>query len=201
MHVVDDDEAVRDALGALLLSAGFQVKTYATAVEFLEKAAATARGCVLSDVQMPGLTGLDLLHALKDRLDRFAIILLTGEADVPMAVEALQNGAVDFIEKPFEGERIISAAKRALLRLAQQSERVQSRGEYLGRLAALTERETEVLGHLVAGLSTKMIARELGLSPRTVDIYRANVMSKTRADSLAELVRMTILARGLDTAS
>ena len=201
MHVVDDDEAVRDSLGALLLSAGFQVKTYATAVEFLEKAAATARSCVLSDVQMPGLTGLDLLHALKDRLDHFAIILLTGEADVPMAVEALQNGAVDFIEKPFEGERIISAAKRALLRLAQQSERVQSRGEYLGRLAALTERETEVLGHLVAGLSTKMIARELGLSPRTVDIYRANVMSKTRADSLAELVRMTILARGADTAS
>jgi len=196
VHVIDDDAAVRDALDALLGSAGLEVRTYATAVDFLDRLAAAAPGCVVSDVQMPGVSGLELLHRLEDRRGEFPMIVLTGQADVPMAVEALQAGAADFIEKPFDSDRIIRSVQAALARMSASSERSQEKGVYGQRAEALSPREAEVLDGLVAGLSTKAIARNLGLSPRTVDVYRGHVMSKMQAESLAELVRMVMIVRG-----
>jgi two-component system response regulator FixJ len=196
VHVIDDDAAVRDALDALLGSAGLEVRTYATAVDFLDGLAATPPGCVVSDVQMPGLSGLELLHRLEDRRGEFPMIVLTGQADVPMAVEALQAGAADFIEKPFDSDRIIRSVQAALARMSASSERSQEKGVYGQRAEGLSPREAEVLDGLVAGLSTKAIARNLGLSPRTVDVYRGHVMSKMQAESLAELVRMVMIVRG-----
>lgn len=196
VHVIDDDAAVRDALDALLGSAGLEVRTYATAVDFLDRLAAAPPGCVVSDVQMPGVSGLELLHRLEDRRGEFPMIVLTGQADVPMAVEALQAGAADFIEKPFDSDRIIRSVQAALARMSASSERSQEKGVYGQRAEALSPREAEVLDGLVAGLSTKAIARNLGLSPRTVDVYRGHVMSKMQAESLAELVRMVMIVRG-----
>jgi two-component system response regulator FixJ len=198
IHVIDDDEAVREALCALLEAAGFQVTAYACAEAFLASAAELQAGCVLSDVRMPGLSGLELLQRLQDDRDRFAMIMLTGEADVPMAVEALKSGALDFIEKPFEDSRILGAVRAATQALAERARQTQGRSEYARRLAELTAREKEVLDHLVLGRSSKAIGRELGISPRTVDVYRANIMNKTRAGTLAELVRVVLLVNGTE---
>ena len=193
VHVIDDDDAVRDSLAALLSAAGLGVRAYASAAAFLSHVDQLDRGCVVTDVQMPGMSGLELLSRLSDRARAFPVIVLTGLADVPMAVEALKNGAWDFIEKPFDSEVLLSAVRAALDRLSETRARASSIAEYSQRVASLSARERDVLAGLVAGSSNKEIARTLDISPRTVESYRANIMMKTQAGSLSELVRMVLL--------
>jgi two-component system, LuxR family, response regulator FixJ len=196
VHVIDDDDAVRDSLAMLLEAAGLTAHRYDSAEAFLAAVDAAAPGCVVTDVRMPDMSGLDLLRRLSDRLDRFPVIVLTGEADVPMAVEALKAGALDLIQKPYAADAILAAITGALRGLESRSERSSRRAENTQRLAVLSAREREVLKGLLAGLSNKEIARDLAISPRTVEAYRANLMMKMGAESLSELVRMTIEAEG-----
>ncbi|WP_068877560.1 MULTISPECIES: response regulator FixJ [unclassified Phenylobacterium] len=194
VHIIDDDDAVRDSLVTLLDASGFAVSAYASAAAFLDGIERAASGCVVTDVCMPEISGLELLRRLSDRLPQFPVIVLTGEADVPTAVEALKNGALDLIEKPYSAETIVAAVRQALTQLEARSDRDSRRSEAAERLAALSAREREVLDGVVRGLSNKEIARELGISPRTVEAYRANLMMKMGADSLSDLVRMAIEA-------
>jgi two-component system response regulator FixJ len=193
VYVIDDDDAVRDSLVALLASAGLAVRSYAAAEAFLDALDHLSGGCVVTDVQMPGMTGLQLLDRLKGRTGEFPVIVLTGQADVRMAVEALKNGASDFIEKPFESDALLAAVQRALAHRSQSQSQATLLAESAQRIAGLSARERDVLGGLVAGHSNKEIARGLNISPRTVETYRANIMTKTRAGSLSELVRITLL--------
>lgn len=192
VHVIDDDDAVRDSLVTLLDAAGFVVSAYGSAFEFLAGLDTAPSGCVVTDVCMPQMSGLDLLKQLRDRLPQFPVIVLTGEADVPTAVEALKNGALDLIEKPYSAETIVAAVRQAMTQLDLRSERDSRRNETAERLAALSAREREVLNGVVKGQSNKEIARDLGISPRTVEAYRANLMMKMGAESLSDLVRMAI---------
>lgn len=192
VHVIDDDDAVRDSLATLLGTAGFSVIAHASAREFLTGLDTMPSGCVVTDVCMPEVSGLDLLKQLSDRLPQFPVIVLTGEADVPTAVEALKNGALDLIEKPYSAETIIAAVRQAMTQLELRTERDSRRNEAAERVSGLSAREHEVLDGVVKGHSNKEIARELGISPRTVEAYRANLMMKMGADSLSDLVRMAI---------
>jgi two-component system, LuxR family, response regulator FixJ len=195
VHVIDDDDAVRDSLAVVLEAAGLTVSAYASAAAFLDQIDMAPSGCVVTDVQMPEMSGLELLKRLSGRLPQFPVIVLTGEADVPTAVDALKNGALDLIEKPYSAETIVDAVRQALTQLEVRSGRESRRSEVAERLAALSAREREVLEGVVKGHSNKEIARDLGISPRTVEAYRANLMMKMGADSLSELVRMAIEAR------
>lgn len=192
VHVIDDDAAVRDSLVALLDAAGFAVSAYGSAFDFLAGLDKAPSGCVVTDVCMPQMSGLELLKQLRDRLPQFPVIVLTGEADVPTAVEALKNGALDLIEKPYSAETIVAAVRQAMTQLDLRSERDSRRSETAERLAGLSAREREVLNGVVKGQSNKEIARDLGISPRTVEAYRANLMMKMGAESLSDLVRMAI---------
>lgn len=198
VHLIDDDEAVRESLEMLLEASGFTVTAYATATAFLDRLGSAPRGCVITDVRMPEITGLELLRRLSDRLAEFPVIVLTGEADVPMAVEALKNGALDLIEKPYAAETILSAVQLGLARLEAHSRRTGRRSGAAQRIAALSTREREVLTGVVAGRANKEIARDLGISPRTVEAYRASLMMKMEADSLSDLVRMALEAEAPD---
>jgi len=193
VYVVDDDDAVRDSLVALLAAADLAVRSYASAEALLEALERLQSGCIITDVQMPGMTGLELLSHLKGRTNEFPVIILTGRADVPMAVEALKNGASDFIEKPYESLTLLAAVQRALTLRSRDQAQVNTMSEHVRRVAGLSARERDVLAGLVSGLSNKEIARDLNISPRTVESYRANIMTKTRAGSLSELVRITLL--------
>ncbi|MGH7024128.1 MAG: response regulator FixJ [Caulobacteraceae bacterium] len=195
VHVVDDDDAVRDALRVLLEISGYQVKTYDSGVRFLEALTGEETGCVITDVRMPGITGLAMSVSLRQRGSKLPVIVITGQADVPMAVEAIKAGVRDFIEKPFDDVAILNAVEAALAGTgeADQDDNGQ-RSLIRQRIDTLSMRERQVLGALVAGKPNKVTARDLGISPRTVAIYRANVMSKMQAGSLAELVRMAIAA-------
>ncbi|CAN7578508.1 response regulator FixJ [Phenylobacterium sp. LjRoot219] len=197
VHVIDDDEVIREMLLALLGAAGHRVHAYESAQAFLERLPALSSGCVITDVQMPDITGIELLRRMQARLAEFPIIVLTGNADVPLAVEALKSGAADFIEKPFESVTVLKAVGSAVERLSRTSEQESRHTDYAQRIAGLTARERDVLRGLVAGSSNKTIARELDISPRTVENYRANVMVKMQASSLSELVRMALLTEGL----
>jgi two-component system response regulator FixJ len=194
VHVIDDDDAVRDSLAMLLSAAGHAVRAYPSAQAFLDRLDGLESGCVVTDVQMPGISGLELLAQLSARSGEFPVIVLTGLADVAMAVEALKNGAADFIEKPFDGDVLLAAVRAALARLSQDQARTSSIADQTQRFADLSSRERDVLGGIVAGSSNKEIARALGISPRTVESYRANIMMKTQAASLSELVRMVLAA-------
>jgi len=198
VHVIDDDDAVRDSLTTLLDASGFEVMAYDSAGAFLAGLDKAQSGCVVTDVCMPEITGLDLLRRLSDRLPQFPVIVLTGEADVAMAVEALKNGALDLIEKPYSAATIVAAVRQALTQLEVRTTRTSRRSENAERIAALSAREREVLEGILKGDSNKEIARDLGISPRTVEAYRANLMMKMGAESLSELVRMAIEARGED---
>jgi two-component system response regulator FixJ len=192
VHVIDDDDAVRESLALLMEAAGLTSHAYDSAEAFLEAVEAAEPGCIVTDVRMPDMSGIDLLHRLSDRLDRFAVIVLTGEADVPMAVEALKAGALDLIEKPYAADAILGAVTGALRQLEAHRDRTSRRAESSQRLSALSAREREVLDGLLKGHSNKEIARDLAISPRTVEAYRANLMMKMGADSLSELVRMSL---------
>lgn len=194
VHLIDDDESVRRALVFLLGTAGLAVRVYESASAFLEQDVSSISGCVVSDVRMPGIDGLQLLRRLKVAGVRLPVVVMTGHADVPLAVEAMKLGAVDFIEKPFPDEILLESIEAALARSEvegldnAESERVR------GRLQSLTPRERDVLKGLLTGHPNKTIAYDLGLSPRTVEVHRANVMMKMGASSLPELVRMSLMA-------
>jgi two-component system, LuxR family, response regulator FixJ len=193
VHVIDDDEALRESLTFLLRAAGLKVKSYASAAAFLDARAAVGSSCIITDVRMPGLSGLDLLRRLKELGIGVPVIVITGHADVPLAVEAMKFGAVDFLEKPFDDEILLQSVRSALQQRAGETKRQAERAEIEDRLAALSPRERDVLGGLVAGRANKQIAFDLGISPRTVEIYRANLMDKMRAGSLSDLVRMALI--------
>lgn len=191
VHIVDDDDAVRQSLAFLLSSAGLPVRLYDSASAFLAGLSTPQDGCLITDVRMPGMSGIDLLKALREKACSMPAIVITGHGDVPLAVEAMKAGAVDFIEKPFEEEAILTAVRRAL---EQGSDENGDEIVVAAKLATLSERERQVLEGLVAGHPNKTIAHELGISPRTVEVYRANLMAKMQAKSLSELIRMAILA-------
>jgi two-component system, LuxR family, response regulator FixJ len=194
VHVIDDDPAIRDSLCFLLETADLKAKAYESAVAFLEALPEVGGGCVITDVRMPEMTGIELVRRLKASGFSLPIVMITGHADVPLAVEAMKAGVADFIEKPFNDEVLLSAV-HAALREGEMDRRGQAEiAEIAARIAALSGREREVLGGLVAGHANKVIAFDLGISPRTVEIYRANVMTKMKAASLSELVRMAMLA-------
>jgi two-component system response regulator FixJ len=191
VHLIDDDEDVRRALSFLLGTAGLAVKVYESASIFLEKCDDFQSGCIVSDVRMPGIDGLELLRQLRKRRARMPVVIMTGHADVPLAVSVMKAGAVDFIEKPF-GDDVLLAAIGAAVDRERRTGRPGA--EVQVRLASLTAREKEVLDGLLAGHPNKTIAYDLGLSPRTVEVHRANVMMKMGATSLSELVRMALAA-------
>jgi two-component system response regulator FixJ len=194
VHVIDDDEAVRQSLAFLLGTAGIDVQTYESAVAFLDVVAKVKLGCVITDVRMPELSGVDLLRRLRELKVGVPVIVITGHGDVPLAVEAMKIGAVDFLEKPFDDELLLASVRSALNQLDRDNKRQTERGEIEGRLATLSNRERDVLEGLVAGHANKQIAYDLGISPRTIEIYRANLMTKMQAASLSDLVRMALIA-------
>jgi two-component system response regulator FixJ len=194
VHVIDDDEAVRESLSFLLRAAGFEAKTYESATLFLEAAKAGVAGCVITDVRMPDMSGLDLLRHLQRMAVRLPVIVVTGHGDVQLAVEAMKSGAVDFMEKPFDDERMLETVRTALDDRRPDAARTPEQNAIVERLASLSQRERQVLDGLVAGQPNKTIAYQLGISPRTVEVYRAHVMTKMQASSLSELVRMALIA-------
>lgn len=194
VHVIDDDEAVRDAVGFLVRSAGLAVRTYDSADAFLAQLGQAEPGCVLTDVRMPGLTGIELMQRLGALNAGLPVVVMTGHGDVPLAVEAMKGGAADFIEKPFDDDLLLAALKAALAQGEDRQVRSAERAAIARRLALLSGRERQVLGGVVKGLPNKIVAHELGISQRTVEVYRANLMSKMQAQSLSELVRMVLLA-------
>jgi two-component system, LuxR family, response regulator FixJ len=194
VHVIDDDEAVRESVEFLLRTAGLTVKTYESAAAFLDAVAGISHGCVITDVRMPGLSGMDLLRRLRDIQIALPVIVITGHGDVPLAVDAMKFGAIDFLEKPFDDDVLLAAVRSALDRSEASAARDTERAEIRARIATLTQRERDVLHGLVAGNPNKIIAFNLEISPRTVEIYRANVMTKMKAGSLSELVRMALSA-------
>jgi len=194
VHVIDDDEAVRQSLEFLLRTAGVAARTYDSAAAFLKELPTIENGCVITDVRMPGISGIELLRRLGELQVKLPVIVITGHGDVPLAVEAMKSGAVDFFEKPYEDELLLGSVRSALDRSQQNASRDSRRAEVEARLANLTNREREVLQGLVAGKPNKVIAFDLAISPRTVEIYRANVMTKMAAASLSELVRMALVS-------
>jgi two-component system response regulator FixJ len=194
VHVIDDDDAVRHSLAFLLGSAKIEVKTYESATAFLAIAANVKSGCIITDVRMPEISGIDLLRRLKELKIGVPVIVVTGHGDVPLAVEAMKIGAAEFLEKPFDDEALLNAVRSALNKQNTDSKREAERADIDSRLAALSNRERDVLQGLVSGLANKQIAFNLGISPRTVEIYRANLMTKMQASSLSHLVRMALLA-------
>ena len=193
-HVIDDDQAVRESIEFLLRSAQLTVKTYESASAFLAVAPTVGSGCIITDVRMPGISGIDLLRRLKEMGIRLPVIVITGHGDVPLAVEAMKFGALDFLEKSFDDDVLLASVRSALDRSEASAQLETERAEIRARIALLTNREHEVLDGLVAGHPNKIIAFDLKISPRTVEIYRANVMTKMKAASLSELVRMALVA-------
>jgi two-component system response regulator FixJ len=194
VYIVDDDEAVRDSLSFLLESKGYVVKSFGSAPGFLAAAPSLPIGCLIVDIRMPAMDGLELQERLKAGALRFPMIVITGHADVPLAVRAMKAGAIDFIEKPFTSETILDGLAEALSRLASPKERDPAAAAAAEKLALLSPRERDVLAGLLAGLPNKSIAYDLEISPRTVEIYRARVMGKMGARSLSELIRLALAA-------
>ena len=194
VFVVDDDRAMRDSLSWLLDSVGLRVRSYATAAEFLADHDPAQPGCLVLDVRMPGMSGLDLQAELARRGVELPTIVITGHAEVSMAVRAVKAGALDFIEKPFSDQLLLDRVRQALEIDLEAREVRRRREDARRRLATLTAREREVLNLVVAGKANKEIASALGVSPKTVEVHRAHVMSKMCVDSLAELIRITLLA-------
>lgn len=195
VHVVDDDAAIRDSLAFLLDTAGLVSMTYDSAAALLAQGAALAPGCIVTDVRMPDMNGLEMVRRLSEMGVRHPVIVMTGHADVPLAIEAVRAGVRDFIEKPFDDEALLASIRATLAEQAGTIGSDEQDAEVRERLASLSARESQVLEGLVAGKANKVIAYDLDISPRTVEVYRANVMTKMQARSLSELVRMTIMSR------
>jgi two-component system, LuxR family, response regulator FixJ len=195
VHLIDDDEAVRQALAFMLTASGFAVRVYESAMAFLDAIATVQPGCIVTDVRMPGMDGLELQRQLRARKIGMPVIVITGHGDVPLAVEAMKAGAVDFIEKPFGKDVLLSAIKIAVDQQSRNIRRDEEVSAIQTKLATLSPREREVLEGLVAGQPNKVIAFDLKLSARTIEVHRANVMVKMGATSLSDLVRMTFVAR------
>ena len=198
VYVIDDDEAMRDSLSFLLESAGFDVTLFESALKFLDALPELAFGCVVSDVRMPGLDGIELLKTMKTRPGALPIIIMTGHGDIPLAVEAMKLGAIDFLEKPFEDDRLITMIEMAIRQAEPAVKSEALTQDIVARIATLSPRERQVMDGLIAGLSNKLIARDHDISPRTIEVYRANVMTKMQANSLSELVRLAMRAGMLD---
>jgi two-component system response regulator FixJ len=195
VHLVDDDEAIRRSVGFMLKTSGFHVRTYESGDDLLKSASNLEAGCILLDIRMPGMDGLELQAALRDKGIGLPVIIMTGHGDVTLAVQAMKAGAVDFIEKPFEKAVLLSAIDHGLERLRRSAASVDRADEAAVRLQALTPREREVLDGLAKGLPNKTIAYDLGISPRTVEIHRANLMSKLGVKSLSEALRIAFAAQ------
>ncbi len=198
VYVIDDDAAVRDSLEFLLRTAKVQVRTFESAAAFLEVLPQLNGGCIVTDVRMPEVSGLDLLRRVNEMKSGIPVIVITGHGDIALAVEAMKIGAADFFEKPFNDDSLLAAVHSALDHEAGQSKRKVALTEINDKLATLSNRERQVLEGLVAGSPNKIIAFDLGISPRTVEIYRANLMTKMDANSLSELVRMAMTAGIVD---
>lgn len=197
VHVIDDDEAARDSLSFLIDCAGIRVRTYPSAIAFLAAVPSMEHGCIVTDVRMPEMSGVELIERLKAIGVTDPVIVITGHADVPMAIQAMKAGVADFLEKPFSDDAILEAIRAALARHHDQSEAEAERARIRERLAILSPRERDVLRGLAQGHANKVIAYDLAISARTVEVYRANLMTKMQARSLSELVRMVTLI-GLD---
>jgi two-component system response regulator FixJ len=198
VHIVDDEEAVRNSLAFLLSGAGFAVRVHASATDFLAVAPSVRNGCLITDLRMPDIDGVELLRRLRDADALLPAIVITGHGDVQMAVEAMKNGALDFIEKPFSDDVLIESIGRAVDKAAAERATEDATLLIRQRIASLSERERQVLRGVVAGQPNKTIAFELGISPRTVEVYRAGLMSKMNAKSLPDLVRMVMDIGGID---
>jgi len=194
VYVVDDDEAVRDALSGLLEAGGYLCRAFSAAQEFLNAAPTLRPGCLIVDIRMPGMEGLELQQLLVERALHFFLIVVTGHGDVPLAVRAMKAGAVDFIQKPFNAKAMLESTKNAMRRVAEPQQADAMAAQARACLHSLSRREREVLQGLLTGLPNKTIAHELGISPRTVEIHRARLMEKMRARSLSELVRLGLAA-------
>lgn len=195
VYVIDDDESARHSLEFLLDVAGIRVRAFASADAFLKSSPPLANACVVTDVRMPGTSGVELAEKLKQRDAAVPVIVVTGHADVPLAIEAMKAGAADFIEKPFDDETMLSAIRKTLTEKTGDEQIRNERRDVLDRLALLSAREREVVDGLVDGKANKVIAFDLDISPRTVEVYRANAMMKMQARTLSDLVRMVTVAR------
>jgi two-component system response regulator FixJ len=201
IYIIDDDDAVRQSLQFMLKAAGIAARTFESAKTFMAVLPQVTSGCIVTDVRMPEITGIDLLrHVMKTNPD-LPVIVITGHGDISLAVEAMKIGATDFLEKPFDGQQLLTAVRSALSREADIGKRKADLVEIQDKLAALSNRERQVLEGLVAGSANKNIAFDLGISPRTVEIYRANLMTKMAANSLSDLVRMAMMAGIMEASS
>jgi two-component system response regulator FixJ len=194
VHIIDDDAAVRDSLAFLLATADIQSRQHESAEDFLANFKVEEAGCIITDMRMPGMDGLELLHKLQESKNSVPVIVVTGHGDVSLAVEAMKAGASDFLEKPFDQDAVLSSVRSALDRRQRDDSLTAEQAAAVQRYATLSPREKQVLEGLVTGLQNKTIAHELGISARTVEVYRANVMTKMEANSLADLVRMALTA-------
>jgi len=194
VHVVDDDAAVRDSIAFLLDTDGLLSRTYESALALLARGGALEPGCIVTDVRMPEINGLEMVRRLGAAGITLPVVVITGHADVPLAIEAMHAGVADFLEKPFDDDALLAAVRTALARGAEARDQAAHTSEIVSRLETLSTRERQVLDGLVAGQANKVIAYDLDISPRTVEVYRANVMTKMQARSLSELVRMSMVA-------
>jgi two-component system response regulator FixJ len=195
VHIIDDDAAVRDSLAFLLGTAAIKTCQHESAIEFLAVFKPKESSCIITDMRMPGMDGLDLLRKLQEAKNPVPVIVVTGHGDIALAVEAMKAGASDFLEKPFDQDVVLSAVRAAMDRRQSQDDQTSDRAVVAQRFAMLSPREKQVLEGLVAGLPNKTIAYDLGISARTVEVYRANVMTKMEANSLADLVRIALTAK------
>ena len=197
VYVIDDDDAMRDSLEFLLGTADFRVTLFESAHQFLNTLSSADFGCVVSDIRMPGIDGIELLKRLKASRSALPVVIMTGHGDVPLAVEAMKLGAADFLEKPFEDDRLIGMIDAALKQAESGARSTALTQDIAARIESLSPRERQVMDGLVGGLSNKLIAKEYDISPRTIEVYRANVMTKMQAGSLSELVRLAMRAGAL----
>jgi two-component system response regulator FixJ len=199
VHIIDDDQALRDSLAFLLRSAQLEVRSFDSAKTFLDTLPNASVGCVITDIRMPDMSGIDLLRRLKELKVGVPVIVITGHGDVALAVEAMKIGAADFFEKPFNDDQLVASVRAALQRQQDQTKRGAERAEIEHRISTLSAREKDVLAGLIDGRANKQIAFDLGISPRTVEIYRANLMNKMQAESLSDLVRMALISEMLNS--
>ena len=197
VHIIDDDEGLRESLAFLLRAAQLEVRSFDSAKTFLDALPDAPVGCIITDIRMPDMSGIELLRRLKELKLGIPVIVITGHGDVPLAVEAMKIGAADFFEKPFNDDQLVASVRAALQQQQAQTKHGAERVEIEHRISTLSPREKNVLAGLIEGRANKQIAFDLGISPRTVEIYRANLMNKMQADSLSDLVRMALVVQML----